>query len=65
MRSMNATKVANEQLAGFCNNLPLILDESFANLDSNRLYQVMKFLRACGRQSLLFSCQTREKENME
>ncbi|MBQ6540943.1 MAG: AAA family ATPase [Lachnospiraceae bacterium] len=45
--------------------LPLILDESFANLDSNRLYQVMKFLRACGRQTLLFSCQTREKENME
>ncbi len=27
MRSMNATKVANEQLAAFCNNLPLILDE--------------------------------------
>ena len=27
MRSMNATKVANEQLAEFCNNLPLILDE--------------------------------------
>ena len=27
MRSMNATKVANEQLAGFCNNLPLVLDE--------------------------------------
>jgi hypothetical protein len=27
MRSMNATKVANEQLAGFCNNLPMILDE--------------------------------------
>ena len=27
MRSMNATKVANEQLAGFCNNMPLILDE--------------------------------------
>ena len=27
MRSMNATRVANEQLAGFCNNLPLILDE--------------------------------------
>jgi len=27
MRSMNATKVANEQMAGFCNNLPLILDE--------------------------------------
>lgn len=27
MRSMNATKVANEQLAAFCNNMPLILDE--------------------------------------
>ena len=27
MRSLNATKVANEQLAGFCNNMPLILDE--------------------------------------
>lgn len=27
MRSMNATKVANEQLASFCNNMPLILDE--------------------------------------
>ena len=27
VRSMNATKVANEQLAGFCNNLPLFLDE--------------------------------------
>ena len=45
--------------------LPLILDESFANLDSTRLAAVMKFLRACGRQTLLFSCQTREKENME
>ena len=27
IRSMNATKVANEQLAGFCNNMPMILDE--------------------------------------
>lgn len=27
IKSMNATKVANEQLAGFCNNLPLLLDE--------------------------------------
>ena len=27
MRSMNATRVANEQMAGFCNNLPLVLDE--------------------------------------
>ena len=45
--------------------LPLILDESFANLDSNRLAAVMKFLRACGRQTLLFSCQSREKENLE
>ena len=45
--------------------LPLILDESFANLDSTRLSAVMKFLRACGRQTLLFSCQSREKENME
>ena len=27
IRSMNATKVANEQMASFCNNLPLILDE--------------------------------------
>lgn len=27
VRSMNATKVANEQLAGFCNHMPLILDE--------------------------------------
>jgi uncharacterized protein YhaN len=45
--------------------LPLILDESFANLDQNRLAAVMKFLRACGRQTLLFSCQTREKEQME
>lgn len=27
VRSMNATKVANEQLAGFCNNMPMIMDE--------------------------------------
>ena len=27
IKSMNATKVANEQMASFCNNLPLILDE--------------------------------------
>lgn len=27
VRTFNATKVGNEQLAGFCNSLPLILDE--------------------------------------
>lgn len=44
--------------------LPLILDESFANLDGERLQSAMKYVRECGRQAILFSCQPREKKEM-
>ena len=44
MRSMNATKVANEQLAGFCNNLPLILDELQTVQKSSDLDEVVYML---------------------
>ncbi len=45
--------------------LPVILDEPFAMYDDARLAATLKWLRHCGRQVILFSCQTRERELLE
>ena len=45
--------------------LPLVLDESLANLDADRMASVLHYLRSCSRQILLLSCQPREKKTME
>lgn len=45
--------------------LPLILDESLAHLDADRLQSALALLRACSRQVVLLSCQSREKKTME
>ncbi|MDD3794795.1 MAG: AAA family ATPase [Lachnospiraceae bacterium] len=43
-------------------NLPLILDETFAMFDDERLREALRWLNASGRQVILFTCQKREKE---
>lgn len=45
--------------------LPLIMDETLANLDAERLKNALALLRKCSRQVLLLSCQPREKKTME
>ena len=43
-------------------NLPVILDDVFANFDSDRLSAGMKLLRSLDRQVVLLTCQTRERK---
>ena len=42
--------------------LPVILDDVFANFDSDRLSAGMKLLRSLDRQVVLLTCQTRERK---
>ncbi len=42
--------------------LPVILDETFAMFDDERLEDVLIWLKKSGRQAILFTCQTREHE---
>ena len=42
--------------------LPVILDESFAFYDENRLKETLKWLAENRTQVLLFTCQKREEE---
>lgn len=51
---------AGELLSGE-KNLPLLLDEPFAMYDDERLKNALTFLAGSGRQTLLFTCQSREK----
>ncbi len=41
-------------------DVPVILDEPFAMYDEERLESALRYLSGCGRQVILFSCQTRE-----
>ena len=43
-------------------DLPLLLDETFAMYDEERLESAMRFLSSSSRQVILFSCQKRELE---
>lgn len=42
--------------------LPLLLDETFAMYDDDRLRQTLRLLAANGSQTILFTCQRREPE---
>lgn len=55
---------AGEMLSeGKC--LPIVLDETFAMYDDNRLEAALRWLKKSGRQVLLFTCQKREREILE
>ncbi|MCC8137721.1 MAG: AAA family ATPase [Clostridiales bacterium] len=43
-------------------SLPVILDETFAMYDDHRLEATLKWLKKSGRQVILFTCQSRERE---
>lgn len=45
--------------------LLLILDESFANLDQERLRKAVALIKSTARQTVLFSCQPREKQTVK
>lgn len=51
---------AGNLLSGGC-PVPIILDEAFAMYDDERLAEALRWLDTCGRQVILFTCQTREK----
>jgi uncharacterized protein YhaN len=42
--------------------VPVLLDEPFAMYDDERLEAALRYLRTCGRQVILFTCQRRELE---
>lgn len=44
---------------------PVVLDDTFAFYDDERLKETLKWLAGCGRQVILFSCQKREEEIMK
>ena len=46
-------------------DFPLILDETFACYDDNRLKSALKWLRKQERQVIIFSCQEREREVLD
>lgn len=45
--------------------LPLLLDETFAMYDDDRLRQTLRLLAADGTQTILFTCQRREQKLLE
>ncbi|MDD6243023.1 MAG: AAA family ATPase [Roseburia hominis] len=45
--------------------LPLLLDETFAMYDDDRLRQTLRLLAANGTQTILFTCQRREQKLLE
>ena len=56
-----ALRIAAGELLSGGKNLPLLLDEPFAMYDDERLKDALVFLAGSGRQTLLFTCQSREK----
>ncbi len=56
-----ALRIAAGELLSGGKNLPLLLDEPFAMYDDERLKNALTFLAGSGRQTLLFTCQSREK----
>lgn len=43
-------------------DMPVVLDDVFANFDNDRLYAGMKLLKSIDRQVILLTCQNRERE---
>lgn len=60
-----ALRMAAAEMLGEGRLLPVILDETFALYDDARLEAALRWLRASGRQVILFTCQKREREILE
>ena len=45
--------------------IPLVLDDPFADWDDDRLEKALRWLYGCGRQVILFTCRERERELLE
>lgn len=56
-----ALRIATGELLSGGKDLPILLDEPFAMYDDERLKAALTFLAGSGRQTLLFTCQSREK----
>lgn len=57
-----ALRLASAQLLTGDADLPVLLDETFAMYDDERLESALRYLVSAGRQVILFSCQKRELE---
>lgn len=57
-----ALRMAASELLGGGVSLPVILDETFAMYDDERLESVLRWLKKSGRQVIVFTCQHRERE---
>lgn len=60
-----ALRMAAGEMLGDGVNLPVILDETFALYDDERLEAALRWLKNSGRQVLLFTCQKREREILQ
>ncbi len=60
-----ALRMASAELLCGENRLPILLDEPFAFYDDDRLEAALRWLKGCGRQVILFTCQKREREMLE
>ncbi len=60
-----ALRMAAAELLCGENRLPVLLDEPFALYDDERLEAALRWLKGCGRQVILFTCQKREREILQ
>ena len=60
-----ALRMAAAELLCGENRLPILLDEPFAFYDDARLEAALRWLKGCGRQVIIFTCQRREKEILQ
>ena len=60
-----ALRMAAAELLCGENRLPILLAEPFAFYDDARLEAALRWLKNCGRQVIIFTCQRREKEILQ
>lgn len=60
-----ALRMASAELLCGDRQLPVLLDEPFVMYDNARLEAALRWLKASGRQVILFTCQKREREILE
>lgn len=57
-----ALRMAAGEILSEGRTLPVVLDETFALFDDERLEAALRWLKQSGRQVILFTCQSRERE---